>query len=484
LLFLHRSFQEYLTSQALAERVDWLDVAMQHAYDPEWLEVLGLLGAMLKDRAKAYVAALLRKNKEDLLCRPLQLGVSAAAECGDRDLPPGLTQGLIALVVELLVVELDEEPHLFTRERLQSMVTCWGARALPDLISLLEHENPRVQEAAAQALGAIASPEAVEALIFELENTGGYSVEALIWELKNTGGYGVRWRVAEALGAIGSLEAVAPLIRQLEKEEDPSVRWRVAEALGAIGSLEAVAPLIRQLEKEGTHFWGLDALEGSSPLGTLGSAEAVAPLTRWLDSENFIMRWTVAKALGVIGSLEAVAPLTRWLESKNYHIRWQAAELLGTIGSAEAVAPLIRRLETEEESYVRSKVAEALGTIGSSEAVAPLIRRLEKEEQPIVREAAAKALGAIGSAVALTPLMRLEIGERGDVFRARAEAVSAIGMGRRAPVTWEEAAWQHLTLDESLNRVAQDCDPVILMEPRSSWFSRTGFKKFLQHWSQ
>src|SRR5262249_22501980 len=55
-----------------------MQIALEHVYDPDWYEVLQLLAGSLERRqAGTYVAALLRKNQEDVLCRPFQLAVVA-----------------------------------------------------------------------------------------------------------------------------------------------------------------------------------------------------------------------------------------------------------------------------------------------------------------------------------------------------------------------------------------------------------------------
>jgi HEAT repeat protein len=60
-----------------------------------------------------------------------------------------------------------------------------------------------------------------------------------------------RWKAAEALGRLGGPGAVEPLIDALW-DDDPRVRLKAAWALGQIGDSRAVAPLKRlyRMEKE------------------------------------------------------------------------------------------------------------------------------------------------------------------------------------------------------------------------------------------
>jgi HEAT repeat protein len=60
-----------------------------------------------------------------------------------------------------------------------------------------------------------------------------------------------RWKAAEALGRLGDPGAMEPLIDALW-DDDPRVRLKAAWALGQVGDLRAVSPLKRlyRMEKE------------------------------------------------------------------------------------------------------------------------------------------------------------------------------------------------------------------------------------------
>jgi hypothetical protein len=88
---------------------------------------------------------------------------------------------------------------------------------------------------AADALGEIGDPSAVEPLIGALEDD--FDSE-------------VRESAADALGMIGAPRAVEPLIGVLENDSDSDVRRLVADALGKIGDARAVGPLVTALEND------------------------------------------------------------------------------------------------------------------------------------------------------------------------------------------------------------------------------------------
>ena len=83
-----------------------------------------------------------------------------------------------------------------------------------------------MRQAAAQALGLIKNPQAVEPLIATLQDPDGT----------------VRQAAAEALGLIKNPQAVEPLIATL-RDPDSSMREAAAKALGQIGDVRAIEAL-------------------------------------------------------------------------------------------------------------------------------------------------------------------------------------------------------------------------------------------------
>lgn len=98
-----------------------------------------------------------------------------------------------------------------------------SAKALPLLFGALNDQDPRIRAAAAEALGELGDPSAIEALGTALA--------------KDTDS-NVREAAAEALGEMGSPNAVQVLRTGL-KDADEEVREAVVEALGSIGGPDA-----------------------------------------------------------------------------------------------------------------------------------------------------------------------------------------------------------------------------------------------------
>jgi HEAT repeat protein len=174
------------------------------------------------------------------------------------------------------------------------------------LIRLLTSEDLNVQYDAVEALGELADPVSVPALIHVLTKDR-YSA--------------VRWKAAESLVKIGE-PSVEPLIVALS-DPDEDVRWKAAIALGEIKDPRAIEPLLQLLT----------------------------------DSDNYV-RSRAAYALGRIGQ-PSVIPLIHALNEGDEHLRWGAAIALGKIHDPRAIAPLIHALDDTCE-HVRTEALASL----------------------------------------------------------------------------------------------------------------------------
>ena len=108
-----------------------------------------------------------------------------------------------------------------------------GAPAVPRLIGALKDANKYVRWGAAEALGRIDDPRAVEPLIAALRDHDK----------------DVRWKAAISLGSMRANEAVCPLIRTL-KDDDTDVPWGAATALGEIGYQHSIEHLSAACQRE------------------------------------------------------------------------------------------------------------------------------------------------------------------------------------------------------------------------------------------
>ena len=112
-----------------------------------------------------------------------------------------------------------------------------------------------------------------------------------------------RQRAAQTLGRVGGPQAVEALIKALGDTE-ASVRGSAAEALGALGDVRAVEPLL--------HVWESDTLavrtNAEAALIKIGSA-SVPPLLAIVSDHYSGFRVQAAALLGRVGDRSAVKPL-------------------------------------------------------------------------------------------------------------------------------------------------------------------------------
>ena len=198
----------------------------------------------------------------------------------------------------------------------------------------------------------------------------------------------VRGSAAEALGEIGNPHAVEPLIIAL-KGKDPHVRRQAAAALGEINDPRVVEPLIATLKDE---FWWVRAT-AVRQLGETNDPRSFNPLIAALNDEQPNVRARAAEALASLADYRAVEALIAALKDKNAYVRWHVAKALKDLNDSRAVEPLIAALKDKDE-LVRRSAMSALAKLKDYRAVAPLIALL-KDEDDFRRMQVREALEAI-----------------------------------------------------------------------------------------
>ena len=217
--------------------------------------------------------------------------------------------------------------------------TAQDTLGLAALIAALRDSDAGVRRAAAQSLGNIESPRAVDGLIGVLRDSDVEVRRAAVW----------------ALGEIEDRRAVDALIPML-KDADPEVRKSAAWALGNIEDPRAA-----------------DGLAGA------------------LGDESAEVRKTAAWALGELELTAAPAGLIEAMRDSDPEVRKSAVWSVGQMGDARAV-PALRDMLADASAEVRSSAIEALGEIRNADALQALIDAM-KSNDPEVRRAAAEALG-------------------------------------------------------------------------------------------
>jgi hypothetical protein len=221
-------------------------------------------------------------------------------------------------------------------------------------IERLRHDDASERVKAAQALGKLGDPRAVEPLTKAL----GDNYNA------------VRLAAAAMLGKLGDGRAAGPLIRALG-DNDSDVRCVAAEALGKLGE-----PLWQNLVKGDTGDW--------QRLGDCGDKRAVEPLIKALGDDDGRVSRAAAEALGRLGDQAAKPSLMPLLAHSWPNVRIAASMALQQLGDSTWRS----LINGDLEDFVR------LGGTGQSYLVEPLASRL-KASKRVERQAAARGLVAL-----------------------------------------------------------------------------------------
>ena len=413
--------------------------------------------------------------------------------------------------VEPLIAALKDESSSVRRAAAEALGKIGDPRAVEPLIAALKDKDSDVRYAAAKALGEIKDPRAVEPLIAvpkdyysgvryavteALVKIGAPAMEPLIAALKDKDSKDsdVRQAAAEALGEIKDPRAVEPLIAALG-DESSGVRLAAAKSLGEIKDPRAVEPLSAALKDENKYVrraaaHALDRLgwkpEQDEIAGWYWMAKCdwdkcvalgaltVEPLIAALKDTDEEVRRAAAEALGKIKDRRAVEPLSAAFKDTDKDVRQAAAVSLDRLGwkpeqdeiagwywmakgdwdkcvalGSFAVEPLIAALKDTDEE-VRRAAAEALDRLGwkpeqdesagwywmakrywgqcvvlGALAVEPLIAALKHKDSD-ARKVAAEALGEIKDPRAVEPLIAALKDEKWDVRAAAAEALVSL----------------------------------------------------------
>ena len=207
------------------------------------------------------------------LVSTLQKGAPRMREAAVRALGQAGASG----AVESLIAALRDPDEQVRRFAARSLGEIGDAGAVDRLVSALEEdESLYVAEAAAVALGKI----------------GSSSIKGLAALLRNPRARdSVRRSAAEALGGIRDPAAVQPLIGALD-DRDQDVRLAAIDGLGVLGDMRALKPLLAALRDRN---WADTRKAAASAIGRIGSAGAIRPLVAALSDE----KWAVRKAAAI-----------------------------------------------------------------------------------------------------------------------------------------------------------------------------------------
>jgi putative membrane-bound dehydrogenase-like protein len=287
--------------------------------------------------ATASVLTAIRTRLSDPSTTVRIAAVAAAKETGDRETLP------------ILRTRFRDEPDVSIRVAIAQALGALDDRdALPILLAAFRDRSTPdpVRDASLAAVEKIGSDLATKALIELLEH-GELPVER-------------QPRVIASLGRFKAKSAVAPLIKAL-KSRDAKVRAAAADALGAIGELEAAGAPIRGLLDDPV----LDVRKSAiAALGTVADREAIPALLS--AAERPETRFEAIKALAAMPDVLALQAYLGALGDKSPDLRKAAADAIGKVRT-QAV-PVLDQLAARREL---------------SPAVVPELRKIYESLQPV-----------------------------------------------------------------------------------------------------
>lgn len=282
--------------------------------------------------------------------------------------------------------------------------------AVPNVMKVLEHEDPEVRLQALVTLGEI-GPESKPA------------VEAITTALKSDDFTGVRYAAAFALGQIGVAdEAVVSALDEVEASDDPFLKVVAAWALVRLAPDDkalverSLSTIIAGIESEKVEVRRAAARALSQ---TEAPPDVVGPLlVKSLQDADPAVAGNAVDALASLGP--AIVPrVVKALENKE--LRLYATHILAQIGTAsEETAPaLVAALAEADDLEFRRELQYALGSLGShaADSVPDLAKSLASDDEQ-VRNSAVFALGRIGPAAkAAVPELRKLLESKDDFTR-------------------------------------------------------------------
>jgi HEAT repeat protein len=288
-----------------------------------------------------------------------------------------------------------------------------GRDAGPNILPLLDHENPMIRRLAIETLGEIVDPRSADYLLAKLDDLDVASQQA-------------------AVNAISAMVAAFPEIK-------PQVLAKIRRLLQNPSTpmkLNSLSVFVN-IQGEGYHDELLLASKDSDPvirqkavslMGMFSEERFADALVLSLADEATAVRLAAINAIVRHRPAQGLEPLISALEDSDIWIRTAAAQALGEYRNPEAIAPLVHHLD-HDLPPVRIAAIEALGKSGDERAKSVLFNCAHEPDLE-VRRAAILSLGRVPGEEVFDYLM---FATTDADWRIRAAAVTAVAVrGDRA----------------------------------------------------
>jgi len=261
-------------------------------------------------------------------------------------------------------------------------------------------------------------------------------MKTLLTQLQNTD-QRVRYQAAQRLGKMGDPDAIQGLVDVLY-DDSPKVKYAALSSLVKIGSTDAATPTITALLDDlDSRLWTLITLDigmrlrnGLFAMITPHNTDVADMLVTALDRADpkEQQRALIVRLIGRTQDDRMVPTFIDMLMIGSETLQGAAAEALGYIGDERAVGPLMAVLD-DANSAVREISINALARIGDPRAGDVLLRLLDSPDQ-WTRRAAALALAHLGDRRAVRKLLRMQREDQDiEVRKAAGQALTALIKG-------------------------------------------------------
>ncbi len=434
LIFLHRTFQEFLTARAIARRDDVIPMILTKVYDAEWDEVLRMVGGLLGARTGTLIAELLRENSNDLLLRPFSLASRVAAEASPADLPSTVTDALCRTTIARYL----DQPTPLAEARLGAAARVWGSRAVPFVRDALDRQrldmsqgywNAHWQNVPIQGvLRNVLTRETVtrrRAAVL-LGDLGDSSLRVLAEQLvaDNTEDRVVRDHAARSLGTSGTT-ASAPVLRQLlDGNPDSHARQALTDIIGSEALLYDSG---LEMTDDGRVVIRIPSIDAQAPealpFASLSNTELCYALST-LEDEEF--RWMAAYALRWRPITQEIlaALITAFLQDASDVVRTSIVTWMKELNRADVVPALLAALNAETKEGVVHEILSVLDQQIANDTSGSIAASLARVEHPSGRLHGLRAL--VDRPRADSIAIAMSIAETDPDLNVRCNAVSAL----------------------------------------------------------
>jgi HEAT repeat protein len=374
-------------------------------------------------------------------------------------------------------------------------LTARSKASVPDLIKLLEHDNPKVRRLAVEELGkrGPSAQLAIPALIKMLQNKDEILSRTAVTTLDQLGkpdradvpllrtalqdkNERVRTYAAAALGKLGNdaRAAVPELIKALQ-DSVPLIRQYAAQSLGKVGA-DAKESVVRALtdvlkdEDKGVRLAAAEAM--TLVLSPLAAADLPVVLEELLGHKDVEAREHGVRALGQLRAeaakvLPVLSELCKPATAKR--LRLAALASLAQLGpAAKPALPVLVEALKDSDAELRQAASLALAKLGPAArpALAALAEALKDSDRSI-RQNAVISLGKIGPEAKDTApaLGKLLLQEKDRDLRLQIViALGEIGNGAKKAVPDLVQAFADEELEKELSLITQvkDLGPVVM----------------------